>query len=198
MRRRTISILAATAILGGLGSAAFWSEYRADVDVPRSEFSALTLRVDLSERQITAELNGEVHATYGVAVGANAHPTPRGEFAVRRVIWNPRWVPPDSEWAKDAKPAAPGDPNNPMGKVKMFFREPAYYVHGTNAEESIGSAASHGCVRMRNEDVVALAQLVMEHGGEPRDSGWVDRILNRLKSTKEVRLSAPVPFIVQE
>ena len=190
-------MLAATAILGGIASAAFWSDHRADIPVPASEFSALLLRVDLSERQVTAELNGAVHATYGVAIGTKAHPTPRGEFAVRRIIWNPRWVPPDSEWAKDAKPAEPGDPNNPMGKVKMFFREPTYYVHGTNAEESIGSAASHGCIRMRNADIIELARLVMKHGGEPRDAGWFERILNRVRSTREVRLSAPVPLIVQ-
>lgn len=190
-------MLAAAAILGGIGTAAFWSDRRADLAVPPSEFSALMLRVDLSDRQVTAELNGAVQATYGVAVGTGRHPTPRGEFAVRRIVWNPRWVPPESDWAKDAEVAEPGDPNNPMGRVKMFFREPAYYMHGTNAEESIGSAASHGCVRMRNEDIIALARLVMEYGGEPREPGWFERILNRVRETHEVRLSAPVPIVVQ-
>lgn len=197
MRRRTMAVLAGLAILGGVGSAAFWSEYRAGTEVPASEFSALKLTVDLSDRTVTAELNGVVQATYGVAVGTAKHPTPRGSFAVRRIIWNPRWVPPNSAWAKDAKPAEPGDPNNPMGRVKMYFREPAYYLHGTNAEESIGRAASHGCVRMRNEDIIELARLVMKHGGEPREPGWFERILNRARSTHEVRLSNPVPLVVR-
>jgi murein L,D-transpeptidase YcbB/YkuD len=197
MRRRTMMMLAAAAILGGIGSAAFWSERRASAPVPESEFSALMLRVDISERHVTAELNGEVHATYGVAVGTAKHPTPRGRFAIRRIIWNPSWVPPDSEWARDEKPAAPGDPNNPMGRVKMYFREPAYYLHGTNAVSSIGRAASHGCIRMRNEDIIALAKLVMKHGGEAREPGWFQRVLNRARSTREVRLSAPVPIVIE-
>jgi murein L,D-transpeptidase YcbB/YkuD len=81
-----------------------------------------------------------------------------------------------------------------MGRVKLFFLEPTYYLHGTNDESSVGRAVSHGCIRMRNEDIVALARLVMEHGGEPREPGWFQRILNRVRSTEEVRLSTPVPI----
>ena len=76
----------------------------------------------------------------------------------------------------------------------MFFREPTYYLHGTNDEESVGDAVSHGCVRMRNDDIIELAKLVMKHGGEPREPGWFQRILNRVRSTHEVRLSTPVPI----
>ena len=47
----------------------------------------------------------------------------RGDFSVRRVIWNPRWVPPNSKWARGKKPMGPG-PDNPMGRVKIFFKEP--------------------------------------------------------------------------
>jgi murein L,D-transpeptidase YcbB/YkuD len=85
-----------------------------------------------------------------------------------------------------------------MGRVKMFFRDPAYYVHGTNDVKALGRAASHGCVRMADADIIELAQLVMEHGGEPRDLGWVRRVLNRMRSTEEVRLAAPVRIEIVE
>jgi lipoprotein-anchoring transpeptidase ErfK/SrfK len=192
-RRRIAIATVSAALLAGIASAAFWSARHAGEVAPTAA-SALTLRVDLSERELHAEIGGVVEGTYGITVGTAEHPTPRGDFAISRVIWNPRWVPPDSEWAKDAKPVEPGDPANPMGRVKMFFREPAYFLHGTNDESSIGLAASHGCVRMRNEDIIELAQLVMEHGGEPREPGWFQRVLNRVRSTREVRLSAPVPL----
>ena len=65
-----------------------------------------------------------------------------GRFIVRHIVWNPAWVPPNAGWAKGKQPAAPGDPKNPMRAVKIFFQEPDYYIHGTNAEESIGYAAS--------------------------------------------------------
>jgi len=165
-------------------------------DGPPSE--TLRLKVDLTEREIYAiTTEGDTLARYGVAIGATAHPTPQGDFHVERIIWNPSWTPPpDAAWARGERATPPGDPNNPMGRVKMFFQEPDYYVHGTNAEWSIGKAVSHGCVRMLNEDVIALAQLVMEHGGERREPGWFRRVINAFRSTREVRLSNPVPIEV--
>jgi lipoprotein-anchoring transpeptidase ErfK/SrfK len=161
------------------------------------EEATLRVRVDISERRLYVEENGAQIGTYGVAVGTGSHPTPRGAFSSRRIIWNPRWVPPDSEWAKNERPRAAGDPKNPMGRVKIFFREPDYYIHGTNAESSIGTAASHGCLRMRNEDVIALARLMMEHGGAPVEPGLIRRLINNIRQTREVRLTNPVPIRVQ-
>lgn len=158
------------------------------------EVAAIRLEVSVSERQLRVFEGDEVVRSYPVAVGKAKYPTPRGRFAIRRMIWNPRWVPPDSEWAKDETAKEPGDPENPMGKVKIFFREPDYYIHGTDAEESLGRAASHGCVRMANSDAVELARLVMEHGGENRPPSWFKRIINFVRSTQEVRLSQPVPL----
>jgi lipoprotein-anchoring transpeptidase ErfK/SrfK len=139
---------------------------------------------------------GTLVESFTVAVGQDEFPTPRGEFTIRRLVWNPRWVPPKVPWARGAKAKGPGDPDNPMGKVKLFFKEPDYYIHGTQAEESLGQAASHGCVRMANDDVVALAKLVMESGGEVREPSWFDRILNLVRS-HEVQLDRPVPVVVQ-
>ena len=84
-----------------------------------------------------------------------------------------------------------------MGRVKIFFADPDYYIHGTNDESSLGRAASHGCLRMRNEDVIALAKVVMEHGGETRPASWFRRIINRVTDTQEVRLSTPVAIRIE-
>lgn len=158
----------------------------------------LRLEVSLSERALSVYQGEELVKQYPVAVGKPAHPTPNGSFQIQRVIWNPRWVPPDAQWARGKQPRAPGDPLNPMGRVKMFFRTPDYYIHGTHQEDSLGQAESHGCVRMRNPDVIELAQLVMQHGGEPREPGWFQRVLNRVRSTSEVRLSQPVQVVIRE
>ena len=173
---------------------AFWSARPPAPGGFASASPTLELRVDLSERTLVARAEDGEEWTYGVAVGTSDHPTPHGSFRIDRIIWNPRWVPPDSEWARDLEPAEPGDPHNPMGRIKMYFRGPAYYIHGTPDEASIGRAASHGCIRMRDDDIVELARLVMEHGGEPREPGWFHRILNHVRSTEEVRLSDPVPL----
>ncbi|MBV9773692.1 MAG: L,D-transpeptidase family protein [Gemmatimonadetes bacterium] len=156
------------------------------------------LRVDLSERTLYVMRGDETVREYPVAIGQPAHPTPEGTFHIRRLVWNPAWVPPDAGWARGKTPKAPGHPNNPMVKVKIFFQEPDYYIHGTHAVDSLGQAESHGCVRMRNSDVVDVARIVMESGGSPRPPSWFQRVLNRVRSTEEVRLSDPVVVEVRE
>lgn len=156
------------------------------------DVASMRLQVDLSERTLYVIQDGDVTESYPVAIGKPSYPTPKGTFNIRRIIWNPRWVPPDSKWAKNKKARGPGDPKNPMGRVKIFFSEPDYYIHGTREVDSLGQAESHGCIRMRNSDVIELAQKVMKAGGKPVEAGFVTRVINRVRSTREVRLSAPV------
>ena len=158
---------------------------------------AIRLQVDLSERRLYVIENGEVATSYPVAIGKPSYPTPKGSYNIRRVIWNPRWVPPDSKWAKNKKPKGPGEPGNPMGRVKIFFSEPDYYIHGTREVDSLGEAESHGCLRMRNADVIALAKRVMSAGGKPVKQSFVRNVINRVRSTHEVRLSNAVPIQIK-
>lgn len=150
------------------------------------------LSVDLSERTLYVMKNGEQVGSYPVAVGQRRHPTPTGQYRIRHLVWNPRWVPPDARWARGKQARGPGDPRNPMGRVKLFFKDPDLYIHGTHEVDSLGSAESHGCLRMRNSDVIALGRRVMQNGGAPRDPSWFRRVLNRVTSTREVGLSDPV------
>ena len=163
---------------------------------PPEPSKTLRLEVDVSERTLTVLEHGEAIRTFDVTVGTSRHPTPTGRYTIDWIVWNPSWNPPNSDWARGKKPIGPG-PDNPMGRVKMFFRQPAYYVHGTVRDDQIGEAASHGCVRMRNDDVIELAQLVMEHGGEPREPNWFKRVINRFRDTREVTLDAPVPVMIE-
>ncbi|MDP9347650.1 MAG: L,D-transpeptidase [Gemmatimonadota bacterium] len=156
------------------------------------------LVVDLSERMLYVMRGDEVVGDYQVAVGKPEHPTPTGEFRIRRLVWNPRWVPPEAKWARGKRARAPGDPRNPMGRVKIFFSDPDYYIHGTREVDSLGEAESHGCVRMRNADVIALAKTVMETGGARREPAWYKRVVNRVTRTQEVRLSNAVRVTVRK
>lgn len=156
----------------------------------------LRLEVDLSERELQAVVDGEVIEQYAVAVGKDRYPTPTGAFKIRKLIWNPSWKPPDSKWAKGKSAKPPGHPENPMKVVKMFFREPDYYIHGTGDEDSLGTAESHGCIRMSEDDVKRLGLLVMEHGGKSMPEPWYRRIFRR-KTTKVVYLATPVPIEIR-
>ena len=122
----------------------------------------LTLRADLKARMLIVQRGDSTLKTYAVAVGQDRYPTPVGTFAISKIVWNPSWrPPPDAEWAKGKTAKGPGDPGNPMKVVKIFFQDPDYYIHGTGDVESLGSAASHGCLRMDPTEVADLAKLII-------------------------------------
>jgi lipoprotein-anchoring transpeptidase ErfK/SrfK len=93
--------------------------------------------------------------TFGVATGTSTYPTPLGTFEIVSMQRDPWWLPPDSDWAKDAKPIPPG-PGNPLGTRWMGITSPGVGIHGTPDAASIGYSASHGCIRMRIPDAEAL------------------------------------------
>ncbi len=132
---------------------------------------------------------------FDIAVGTKKNPTPHGRYTVRRIVWNPAWVPPKSGWAKGKKPTAPDDPGNPMRAVKIFFREPDFYIHGTDNEDSIGHAASHGCIRMKADDAVELARYLMEQTGSNKTDDWYSNAVMSSKPT-DVKLLTAVPIAI--
>jgi lipoprotein-anchoring transpeptidase ErfK/SrfK len=85
--------------------------------------------------------------SFGVAVGMSAYPTPLGRFSIQSMVRNPWWFPPNRPWAQGASPVPPG-PSNPLGTRWMGLGR-GIGIHGTPQAWSIGSAASHGCIRMR-------------------------------------------------
>ena len=191
-QRRTRSIIAALAVPLAAGLVIGLGALRSPAVAPDG---ALSLRADLSDRKLTVMRDGEVIKEYDIAVGSPKYPTPRGTYSIQKLVWNPRWVPPDTKWAAGKRPEAPGSARNPMRLVKIFFKEPDYYIHGTPATESLGEAASHGCLRMDPDEAGDLALLLMENAGVFRDWDWVKGILH-LGAERWVTLATPTPLVV--
>jgi lipoprotein-anchoring transpeptidase ErfK/SrfK len=168
---------------------------QADDNQPTIISGPLTIAASTEKKILVVRIGGIEVRHYDTAVGSKKHPTPGGRFVVRHIVWNPAWVPPDAGWAKGKKPAAPGDPKNPMRAVKIFFQEPDYYIHGTNDEDSIGYAASHGCIRMAEAGAVDLAKYLMEHAGAHHDDAWYADVQNSPKST-DVQLPHGIPMAI--
>jgi lipoprotein-anchoring transpeptidase ErfK/SrfK len=85
--------------------------------------------------------------TFTVATGQAIYPTPLGKFEIVVKWKDPWWYPPNSPWAKGAKPIPPG-PGNPLGTRWMGLSAPGVGIHGTPDPGSLGYSASHGCIRM--------------------------------------------------
>ena len=187
-------------LLGTLLLAAAAVAAGARAEPAESAFADPPVRVvaDLSTRRLSILQGTDVIESYPVAIGKGSKPTPTGSYTIRKIVWNPAWVPPDSKWAQGKKPQPPGAKDNPMKLVKIFFREPDYYIHGTSAVETLGEEASHGCLRMDPDDAYAVARFLMEHGGEPRDESWFWRVLHFRSETRTVYLDNPIPMTVTD
>jgi L,D-transpeptidase ErfK/SrfK len=135
--------LARIAALLAIAAAEAWAE---------DAKAARRIVISFPDRKL-ALLEGErVLKIYDVAVGKPSTPSPGGEFQIINHVANPTWYGPE-------KAVGPG-PNNPVGTRWMGLSKIGYGIHGTNVPGSIGKAASHGCIRMRNHDVEELFELV--------------------------------------
>lgn len=111
----------------------------------------------LGQRRVFVHQGDEMVASYPVAIGKQDTPTPTGEFSVFEMIENPVW---QSPWTGEVR--SPGA-NSALGLRWIGFAQMSNGVigfHGTPTVSSIGRAASNGCVRMRNEDVLSLFSMV--------------------------------------
>lgn len=108
--------------------------------------------VSLVDRKLAVIDNGAVIATFQVAVGANVSPSPTGEFTIVSRVSNPTYY--------HRGTVIPTGKDNPVGTRWVGLSLKGYGIHGTNAPRSIGRAASHGCIRLRNRDMERLFTLL--------------------------------------
>jgi lipoprotein-anchoring transpeptidase ErfK/SrfK len=108
--------------------------------------------VSIPDRKLMLFDGDRVVKTYDVAVGKISTPTPEGEFQIINHIQNPTYY-------GNGVVIGPGN-SNPLGTRWMGLSAKGYGIHGTNVPASIGKAASHGCIRMRQQDLEELFDLV--------------------------------------
>jgi lipoprotein-anchoring transpeptidase ErfK/SrfK len=141
------------------------------IEVYRDEFVVMLLVYDEKKQEYVP------HRQYPCAVGADEYRTPYGRFRVESRSTHPSWTAPDSDWVRKAgiRPGAKipsGDPANPIKARWIGFHQGAGF-HGTADLASLGHAASHGCVRMREKDVIELyphakpGTVVLVKGSQP-------------------------------
>lgn len=132
-------------------SSAFLQTPSATSAQPVGVVTRLVLR--LNERRVYAYSGDQVKISYPVAIGREGWKTPTGNFRVMSMIEHPAWQNPFTGVV------IPPGPDNPLGERWIgFWTNGQNWVgfHGTPQPELVGQAVSHGCVRMVNQDIVAL------------------------------------------
>jgi L,D-transpeptidase ErfK/SrfK len=127
--------------------------------------------VSIPDCKLALVEDGEVVKVYETAVGAPVSPSPTGTFRIATRLERPTYYHP-------GKVVGPGK-NNPLGPRWLGLSLKGFGIHGTNAPRSIGHAASHGCIRLRNRDIVDLFERV-EVGDVVELHGERDELVSRL------------------
>lgn len=120
-----------------------------------AEFSNAAMRwvlVSIPDRKLALFENGKVIRVYRVAVGKTSTPSPSGEFKVVNRVTNPTYY-------HKGQVIGAGK-SNPVGTRWMGLSAKGYGIHGTNQPNSIGKAASTGCIRMGKRDLEELFTLL--------------------------------------
>ena len=123
--------------------------------VQRDAFATVIL-VRTGENKLYLYKNGSLARTYQVATGRPEFPTPTGTFKVVNKQTNPTWTNPHSSWSTTMPETIGPGPDNPLGTHAMALSASGILIHETPDVGSIGTSASHGCVRMRGSDELDL------------------------------------------
>jgi lipoprotein-anchoring transpeptidase ErfK/SrfK len=110
------------------------------------------LLVSIPDRKLVVIENENAIATFDIAVGAAESPSPTGEFQIVNRVVNPTYYHPGTVILSGK--------NNPIGTRWLGLSQKGYGIHGTNVPKSVGQAASHGCIRLRNRDIERLFSMV--------------------------------------
>jgi len=127
----------------------------------RTDYPPGSIIIDTSERYLYFITGPGTALRYGVAVGREGKEWEGSMKVTKKREW-PDWRPtPGMRMAAKAKgkplpKVVPGGPNNPLGARAIYLGRSQYRIHGTTAPQSIGKAASSGCIRMLNEHVIDL------------------------------------------
>ena len=157
----------------------------------------LKILINIPEMKLKLYEKGKLISEHPIAVGMPKYPTPVGHYAIERIEWNPWWLPPDSDWAKDPEKTPPG-PRNPLGPVKMIMDD-ALRIHGTNKPGSVGRAASHACIRMHNAEAKELAWYIQSRSSFKNDEALLEKYSKNRGTTFYVPLDQPttVEFVYE-
>lgn len=125
--------------------------------VVESDFK-IAVVVAISQRRIRLYNGSKLIRTYRCAPGQPAYPTPTGDFIVQTKEAYASWINPHDAWSASMPDVIGPGPSNPMGVRKIGIDSPGVFLHGIPPGEfgSIGTAASHGCIRMMPDDVLDL------------------------------------------
>jgi lipoprotein-anchoring transpeptidase ErfK/SrfK len=156
----------------------------------------IRITVNIPSFQLTLWQGGKEVKTYQIGIGRKEFPLPDGLRRANQIIFNPDWVPPDSSWVEEHD-VVPGerveadDPRNPLGKIKIPIGGGGILIHQAFKPADIGHLVSHGCVRVRLDELYELIDKIIA----ARSMSVSSAQLAHAKASKDrfvIKLDAPI------
>ena len=116
----------------------------------------MTITIDLTTNTLRLYDGFRVIRTYPVATATSPYSTPIGRWEVIEKEHDPVWINPGSAWSASMPATIPPGPSNPLGLRALRTSASGILIHGTPEDWTVGSYASHGCIRMHESDAIAL------------------------------------------
>jgi lipoprotein-anchoring transpeptidase ErfK/SrfK len=116
--------------------------------------------VNLSQHMLVLYNRQTPTAQFPIACGQPAYPTPVGQWRIVGKQMNPTWYNPHDAWSASMPDTIGPGYSNPLGLRALPLNASGVLIHGTSNDGSIGTSASHGCMRMHMPDVIKLFDMV--------------------------------------
>ena len=175
------------------------SDKRTGGAIEKADFTSgesdIKLTINVPAFEMTFWQNGKEVKLYQIGVGMKDYPIYVGLRKIKHVIWNPVWIPPNSEWVKPSLRGVvikPTDPRNPLGKIKIPLGY-GYLIHQAKGTQDLGNLVSHGCVRVLRNDLYDLSNKFVAAHSIPVTEKEVS-VAKRTKKTLVIEFEKTVPI----
>ena len=154
------------------------------------------ITVNIPAFQLTLWQGNKEAKTYQIGIGRKDFQLPSGLRYAKQIVFNPDWIPPDSEWVQEHD-VSPGevveadDPRNPLGKVKIPIGNGGILIHQAFKPSDIGHLVSHGCVRLALNELYGFIDEIIA----ARSLKVSNQQLEHAKQSKDrflIKLDAPL------
>lgn len=157
----------------------------------------IRITVNIPAFQLTLWQGDKEVKTYQIGIGRKDFPLPSGLRYARQIVFNPDWIPPDSEWVLEHD-VAPGevveadDPRNPLGKIKIPLGNGGILIHQAFKPTDLGHLVSHGCARLLLDELYDLIDKIIAARSIPVSGQQIEHAKN---SKERFVIKLDTPFV---
>lgn len=154
------------------------------------------VEVNLPAYELSLYRGNQLLRRFPVGIGVKRWPVPPGLRVAREIVWNPKWSPPASPWVTPELVRRLRAQGQVLGRMKIPLGG-AILIHGTSRRSHLGRPVSHGCLRMLNRDIWALAKLLLEETGAEASPAKIRRAERQRGFPYRVTLPRPVLVVIR-